>query len=296
MGAIERFTRREVQGILDVTEKQLDYWERLRLVRPRRRWGERFYDFRDLISLRTTKQLIEQGVPAHRLRRSVVALQKQLSEVQAPLTELRILSDGCNIFVEQKGTRLEPLSGQLLLNFDTQELGDRLRGMPERSAEEWLTLALEFEADPSSRAEAIEAYHHALSKNPNQLEALLNLGTLLYEQADFPAAADCFRRAVELDPHSPLARYNLGSVLEEIGQLEAAREHLRQAVRLKPAYPDAQYNLAFVCEKLGAYDEAREHWHRYLQLDPSSPWCDYARQHLDPAGSSQSPSSLPKPK
>ena len=59
MGATDRFTRSEVQRILEVNEKQLDYWERLRLVRPRRRWGERFYDFKDLISLRTVKQLTE---------------------------------------------------------------------------------------------------------------------------------------------------------------------------------------------------------------------------------------------
>ena len=61
MAAAERFTRREVQRILDVTEKQLDYWERLRIVTPRKGKGEKSYEFRDLISLRTAKQLIEQG-------------------------------------------------------------------------------------------------------------------------------------------------------------------------------------------------------------------------------------------
>jgi len=135
MATRERFTRSEIQRILDLSEKQLDYWERLHLVRPRKRKGERFYDFRDLISLRTTKQLIEQGVPAHRLKRAVAALQQKLSTVEAPLTELRVLSNGRDVIVEQNGARMEPLSGQLLLNFDTRELDDRLRVMPERSVE-----------------------------------------------------------------------------------------------------------------------------------------------------------------
>src|SRR2546427_8623789 len=71
MNTTERFTRREVQRLLDVTEKQLDYWEHLRFVSPRKAAGEKAeksYDFRDLLSLRTAKQLIEQGVPANRLR------------------------------------------------------------------------------------------------------------------------------------------------------------------------------------------------------------------------------------
>jgi tetratricopeptide (TPR) repeat protein len=280
MSAAGRFSGREVQRILDVTEKQLNYWERLRLVGPKRRWGERFYDFRDLISLRTAKQLTEQGVPAHRLRRAMLALQRQLSEVRAPLTELRILSDGRDIVVEQQGARLEPLSGQLLLNFDTRELRARLTVMPEREAGEWFTLAAEMEADPSTRAQAIDAYRRALAKDPDRVEALINLGALLYEQADSPAAVDCFRKAVQLEPENPLAHYNLGSVLEELGELETARKHLREALQLKPGYADAHYNLALVCEKLGAGGEAREHWRRYVELDPSSPWCDYARQRL----------------
>ena len=136
MGTTERFTRREVQRILDVTEKQVDYWERLGLVSPRKGRGEKFYDFRDLISLRTAKQLIEKGVSANRLRRSLVALQQKLSEVRAPLTELRILSNGRDVVVERNGARLEPISGQFVLNFDTRELNDKVRVMAERNAEE----------------------------------------------------------------------------------------------------------------------------------------------------------------
>src|SRR3990167_7671944 len=66
---MERFTRREILRILNISSKQLAYWERLRLVEPRTGWGEKFYRFGDLISLRTVKQLVEQRVPARRRRR-----------------------------------------------------------------------------------------------------------------------------------------------------------------------------------------------------------------------------------
>ena len=280
MGPSDRFSPENVQRILGLTAKQLDYWDRLRLVSPQKEQENRFYDFRDLIGLRTVKQLIAEGVPANRLRRALTALREKLVQVQAPLTELRILSDGKDVVVERHGARLEPLSGQFVLNFETRDLGEKVRVIAERNADEWLALALEYEADKKTRTEAMEAYDRALCVDPTKVDALLNCGTLHYEDGNFEKAVEYFARAISLQPESALAHFNLGSVLEELGNLEPARKHLRQAVRLDPNYPDAQYNLAYVCEKLLAFAEAREHWVEYLKLDPVGPWSDYARQRL----------------
>ena len=280
MGATDRFSPEEVQRILGLTGKQLEYWDRLRLVSPRKEQGNRFYSFRDLISLRTIKQLIDQGVPANRLRRALAALREKLAQVHRPLSELRILSDGKDVVVESEGARLEPLSGQFVLNFETRELGEKVRVMVGPNADDWLATALEYDAEENTREQAIEAYDHALSIDPQKVDALLNCGTLCYEEGNLKKAAEYFMRALQVDPENALAHFNLGSVLEEVGRLEAARLHLRNAVRLDPSYPDAHYNLAFVCEKLGAHNEAQRHWQAYITLDPSSPWCGYARQRL----------------
>jgi tetratricopeptide (TPR) repeat protein len=280
MGATDRFSTEHVQRILGLTAKQLDYWDRLRLVSPRKEQGSRFYDFRDLIGLRTVKQLVEEGVPANRLRRALAALREKLSQVRAPLTELRVLSDGKDILVERGGARLEPLSGQFALNFEIRELDEKVRVMAGPNADDWLATALEYDAEENTRAQAIEAYDHALSIDPQKVDALLNCGTLCYEEGNLKKAAEYFMRALQVDPENALAHFNLGSVLEEVGRLEAARLHLRNAVRLDPSYPDAHYNLAFVCEKLGARNEAQRHWQAYVTLDPASPWCGYARQRL----------------
>jgi tetratricopeptide (TPR) repeat protein len=280
MGATDTFSTEDVQRIVGLTAKQLDYWDRLRLVSPRKEQGNRFYDFRDLIGLRTVKQLVEEGVPASRLRRALAALREKLSHTQAPLAELRVFSDGKDILVERGGARLDPLSGQFALNFETRELGEKVRVMAGPNADDWLATALEYDAEENTRAQAIEAYDHALSIDPQKVDALLNCGTLCYEDGNLKKAAEYFMRALQVDPENALAHFNLGSVLEEVGRLEAARLHLRNAVRLDPNYPDAHYNLAFVCEKLGARNEAQRHWKAYITLDPSSPWCGYARQRL----------------
>ena len=143
MGATDRFRPEDVQRILGLTRKQLDYWDSLRLVSPREEQGTPYYDFRDLIGLRTIKQLLENGVSANRLQRALSALNEKLSQVNTPLSQLRILSDGKDVLVEQGSARLEPLSGQFVLNFETRELHESVRVMVEqRSADDWMAMAL----------------------------------------------------------------------------------------------------------------------------------------------------------
>jgi tetratricopeptide (TPR) repeat protein len=281
MRTSEQYTRADIQRILNVTDKQLKQWEEFKFVAPLAPATKDFYDFRDLIALRTAKQLIEKGVSPTRLRHSLESLRKKLSEVRSPLTELRIISNGKDLIVEGAGGgQLEPISGQFLLNFATRELVENVRMMPERNAEAWFRQALEFDADPAKRKQAIEAYDRVLVLQPSHVDALLNRGTLAFEDGQLEAARDYFVRSVELEPQNSVARFNLGSTLDDLGLLQEARQHLRLAVRLDPQNSDARYTLATVCDKLGSADEAREHWMAYLRLEPASAGSDYARERL----------------
>jgi tetratricopeptide (TPR) repeat protein len=280
MGATDRFSPEDVRRIVGLTRKQLDQWDRLHLVSPQTEQGAAYYDFRDLIGLRTIKQLLGKGVSANRLQRALSALNEKLSQVKAPLSQLRILSDGKDVLVQQGSARLEPLSGQFVLNFETRELDESIRFVARRSAADWFAMALSYEGEKQTRSAAIDAYDRCVSIDPKNVDALLNCGTLHYEDGNFEKAADYFGRALEGQPENKLAHFNLGSVLEELGKLEEAQQHLRRAVLLDPDYCDAHYNLAFVCEKLHAFGEAREHWQTYVRLDPTGQWATYARQRI----------------
>jgi tetratricopeptide (TPR) repeat protein len=284
MKASEQYTRADLRRILDVSDKQLKQWEESQALEPRAA-GRETYDFRDLIALRTAKQLSEKGVSATRLKQSLAALREKLSEVKSPLTELRILSNGKDVIVESAGGgRLEPISGQFLLNFATRELLDNVRAMPDRNAEGWFRMALEFDADPATRDKAMEAYERVIAIEPRHVEALLNRGALAFEDAQLEIAREYFARAVEAAPDNALARFNLASTLDDLGLLQEARQQLRLAVRLDPGNADIRYNLATVCDKVGSPDEAREHWIAYLKLDPASSYAEYARRRLSSGG------------
>src|SRR3984885_860300 len=76
-GLADRYTRNEVGRILGLEEARLRYWERLRLVRPEVRWGQRFYSFGDLVALRSIQRITQNHVPAKRVRRAVALMENQ---------------------------------------------------------------------------------------------------------------------------------------------------------------------------------------------------------------------------
>jgi|SRR5580658_2666672 tetratricopeptide (TPR) repeat protein len=276
----DRFSRVDVLRILTIPEKQLAQWEKMELVA----WlqpGKEQYDFRDLIALRTTKQLLENGVSVDRLRRALQALQKQLSETRTPLQDLRIVSNGKEVLVESAGKQLEPISGQFILNFKTGEICNKVVAMPERNADSLFALALEYDSNPETRTKAAELYDRVIALDPGNANALLNRGTISFENGDLESAADYFERAVAAEPESPVAQYNLGSILDDLGMVAEARQHLRLATRLDAKYADAHYNLAIVCDKMNAQSEARDHWITYLKLVPSGDQSRYARSRLE---------------
>lgn len=282
MTTIEEFTRGDVLRIVGISDAELSHWERLQLVEGPAESADRTYDFRDLVRLRSVKQLTGQRISAGRLRVALDAFRRQWpGEAETASAELRFVPAGRRIVLEYHGARFEPVSGQLLLDFEGTRSTARVSSMPERSLEDWLALALDSEDDPSLRPEAIHAYRNIVEKAPAWLEPRLNLGTLCYEEGDWASAEAEFRRAVEIAPGNPLAHFNLGSVLDDLGQFEAAAQSFDDALALAPGFADAHYNLARVCEKLGALNRARLHWRRYLDLDPLSAWADYARQRLE---------------
>jgi len=57
------------------------------------------------------------------------------------------------------------------LNFETRELGEKVRVMAGPNADDWLATALEYDAEENTRAQAIQAYDHALSIDPQKVDA-----------------------------------------------------------------------------------------------------------------------------
>ena len=188
---------------------------------------------------------------------------------------------------------MEPISGQLLLDFDSKEI-EKLRSFPisaapaaaeadakERLAEHWFQRGLALEETGAPVEEAVAAYRKAIESNPNASGALVNLGTIAFRMRKMKEAADYYFRAAQADPQYPLAHFNLGNLYDEQGNFEDAREHYLEAIRLSPRYADAYFNLALLCERNNDVLQAIGYWQTYLKLDSTSSWASAARKQLD---------------
>jgi tetratricopeptide (TPR) repeat protein len=269
--------------MMGISQRELNYWTRLRLVIPRARWGERFFDFSDLVALETIKRLAERRVPARRIRQAVNALEAELGSARTPLSKLRISTNGKQVVVYPPATEakpFEPLTGQFVLNFEIAELAGKIHAMASRSAEEWFELGMACDTNTESLDQAAEAYRKAVEAAPEWVEARINLGTTFYQLGRMENAREEFARAVEMEPKNALAEFNLGCVLQQLGDLPGAVKHLAYSVELMPALADAHLNLALAYEKTGQEHQAVSHLSLYVQYEPNGPWADFARSRI----------------
>ncbi len=278
-----RYTRNEVERMMGVTRRELDYWTRLRLVLPRARWGERFFDFSDLVALETIKRLAAHKVPAGRIRRAVTALQTELGAANTPLSMLRISTNGKQVVVHPPSSEarpFEPLTGQFVLNFETSKLARKVHNMAARSAEEWFELGMMCDSKSESLDQAADAYRKAVDAAPDWVEARINLGTTMFQLGRMTEAYEQFSFAVEFEPQNALAQFNLGCVLEQLGRTQEAILHLSSAVELVPSLADAHLNLALAHEKTGQVQDAVRHLSLYVRYEPNGPWAEFARSRI----------------
>src|SRR5579864_1088464 len=269
--------------MMGVSRRELDYWTRLRLVLPRARWGERFFNFSDLVALETIKRLAARKVPARRIRKAVTILQAELGSPGTPLSKLRISTNGKQVVVYPPlaaARPFEPLTGQFVLNFETAELDKKIHAMESRSAEEWFELGMMCDSNIESLDQAAEAYRKAVDAAPEWVEARINLGTTMYQLGRMEEAREHFSKAAEIEPQNALAEFNLGCVLEQLGKTPEAIVHLLRAVELAPALADAHLNLALAYEKSGQVQNALRHLSHYVKYEPNGPWAEFARSRI----------------
>lgn len=108
------FRTRDVVELVGVSRRQLQYWIQTGLIRPAARTpgGHHRFAFRDLVSLRAARRLLDAGVPLQRLRRSIHALRRALPAVERPLSELVLVATGDVVLVLHRGAAFEAVTGQ----------------------------------------------------------------------------------------------------------------------------------------------------------------------------------------
>ena len=283
------FTGSEVIRLLGISPGRLRSLDRAGIVPPTgRRKGRRAYTFQDIIALRAARDLLTQKVRLRDVSRAIDNIRSSLPKVTRPLSELRIVSDGKRVVMKSSAFSYEPITGQMLLDFDVKALRDDvvrvLRPVAgkerARTAYDLYVQGSQLDEDPATLDQAEALYKRALELDPWLAIAYTNLGNIRFRRGDDEAAEKLYGKALSLDAKQPEAQYNLGYVMLERGHPDEAVRYFKGAIASDPQFADAYFNLAMAYEQAGDPAKARPSWRKYLEIEPTGTWAEIARKHL----------------
>lgn len=121
-----------------------------------------------------------------------------------------------------------------------------------------------------------------LPDNPN---AWLEKGNLLYNSGAVEAAYACFQKSDSLKPdYFPAAR-NMAVSLHAMGRSDEALKAYERALKLNPREVDLYVNMGALLVSMGDKQRAREVWQRALSIDPGNKLAGENLRRLEKRGS-----------
>ncbi|HJZ13273.1 MAG TPA: MerR family transcriptional regulator, partial [Acidobacteriota bacterium] len=118
---MDYFSVQQASKMLGLSPGRLRHWEKIQFVtRSIRNDQGSFYSFQDLLSLKAASELISGGVSLKQVARSLDIIRKKFPEIKN-LSELKFFSKHNRLFMRYNGLSFDPVSGQMLLNFEEEQ-------------------------------------------------------------------------------------------------------------------------------------------------------------------------------
>ena len=120
----DAFTSKQACYLSGCTSHQLRYWDKVKLVSPTIQSSNgkpgvpKLYSFRDIVSLRVIKTLLDNGMSIQRVRRAWRYLTKN-GNLDDQLSNIRLVSDGKTIYSVEDKVVFDALKSGQLAFFET---------------------------------------------------------------------------------------------------------------------------------------------------------------------------------
>lgn len=106
-----------------------------------------------------------------------------------------------------------------------------------------------------------------LEKDPNNVQALINLGNAYFDTERYQEAIDAYSRALVINPKNSDVRTDMGIMYRKLGQFDKALDAFRQAAQYDPRHFNSRFNPGIVLE----YDKkdfqaAIQAWEDFLKV------------------------------
>lgn len=119
--------------------------------------------------------------------------------------------------------------------------------------------------------QALSDCTYALLRNPDDVKALSNRGSLYLVAKDPKAALIDFERAIALQPQVASLHFNRGIARSDLGDSAGAIADYSEAIRLRPEFEAAFHNRGYEYEKTGDTKRAIADYEAALRIKPGLP-------------------------
>jgi hypothetical protein len=127
----------------------------------------------------------------------------------------------------------------------------------------------------------VQQYREALAKDPNDVDANIGFGNLLFDSSQWEKAADHYGRALAKAPGNADVRVDRAIALHNLDRNDEALKELQRVTREAPTHKNAWLNLGVISATLGDRAGAIAAWEQYLKLDPSGEHADAIRAQIE---------------
>jgi tetratricopeptide (TPR) repeat protein len=159
------------------------------------------------------------------------------------------------------------------------------------------------EAPPAGEGETINLnvlsqignYKEILKKDPNNLQALVNIGNLYFDTRQDLLAIEHYQKALAMDPRNVNVRTDMAVCFRRAGNPDRAVEELKKAISMDPRHAQSRYNLGIILinDKNDAEGGIRA-WEALLENIPNYPYRDSLRSEIARMRGVQAPATPPK--
>ncbi|HVG30106.1 MAG TPA: tetratricopeptide repeat-containing serine protease family protein [Pyrinomonadaceae bacterium] len=160
------------------------------------------------------------------------------------------VTNGQNINLAMSSARFDSLKATEPATFETIAAREKEPRDAESSADWWYKNGLN-SLWLGNYDSALGSFENAVNKNPDRVEAWIQVGYCKVKQGKNADAIRAYKQALRLRPNSVEAYNKLGDAYYYAGSFDEALGAYRQAARLRPDLPEAFYNLGMTYLEIG---------------------------------------------
>jgi len=129
--------------------------------------------------------------------------------------------------------------------------------------------------------EAIVAYKRVINAEPENVDAMINMGISYVELKNYEKGIELYQRVLDLEPDNKYALNNMGWAKECQGKIEEAKELYVKSLEIDSNFDNALINMTNILLDNEEYDKAIDFFKKALEKDPFNVanWIDLGRTY-----------------